>query len=1003
MPSIIENELRKRCQIKPELGILLAQWEYDSRLFGRALNTIGYTFPHYSLHDSSHSETILQRVGSILGTEAISHLSATDLWLLLEAAYLHDIGMVVIDSAKRDELNSEDFKIHIKSLTEHSDPELSKAAQRIHANQARHTPSDILDGQLDLLIVYAEFVRARHPTRAYETAVNPSKQSLVPSPRTWLLPNRFWHTIGTICKAHGETRSQAMSLPYRESGVGGEVCHPRFAAFMLRLGDLLDLDSGRFCSTMNSTIASMPPVSIAHRQKHDGIRHFLVDKSRIEVTGIYQNTEPYLEAERWFGWLKEELGEQLLSWDRIAPSEQIGPLPSLGKIEAQLENQIIYDKTIGPRFGIDREKVLELVRGANIYSGPEDAVREIIQNSIDATLLKISYDLQSRRAEKPQNIKSLRKLLEAYPIFVSVGNPRKKSQDASAISLQIKVIDHGIGMREDDIKHLTQLGSSSRNTYKRRLSDWMPEWARPSGTFGIGLHSIFEYCDRVTITTRHPEDTSAIVIELETRQSEADPIIIIKRQRRINTEFPRPSGTEISATLQTEEYDSPSYFERRDGHAQKTKQVMWDYDYITKDQFSFVHAEIQDTVASMATDSLCSIFLNDERHSSNVATDALGACERIFHPDTNIEIKLIDTSDQPARQNMVKYRGAEVPHAKAHLVPLLSIDVDLHFGNARDILTLSRNDLTTTGNRLLVDSVKTALPHCINHWLPDLRSRSASQKELASLSLFAALYGPETIAGSEWRDATVPDNIRRIIGEPSTVNFGQLSDATTATIAFIDHIIPSAAIKLKKISSEGDRIDLRSFNWYSHDTMVICDFLKKHFSSILIDLETDSPDSSLSWPIYIFTKTRTAIDVSNEAMAYFLQNRTMIESKQTSGPDLLFGRRSVMPCAEKYKILSIPDMTHVPGNHHSDFLMLKVPIMANPFVGNATSGVLIEQPIAYIQWLAKNTGRNTRDIAMSLIDFIESADSIMAEKWATLKRYNTGDVKAKITTSLIRK
>ena len=160
---------------------------------------------------------------------------------------------------------------------------------------------------------------------------------------------------------------------------------------MLRLGDLLDLDSGRFCPTLNATISPLPALSEAHRGKHAGIRRLLVCPTRIEVSGVYTDLNAYLEAEQWFTWLREELSAQLIRWDEIGPPNAIA-LPSVGSIEARLEGQITLDVAARPRFEVDREKMIELVQGANIYDGPEDAVREIIQNAIDATLLRFSYD-----------------------------------------------------------------------------------------------------------------------------------------------------------------------------------------------------------------------------------------------------------------------------------------------------------------------------------------------------------------------------------------------------------------------------------------------------------------------------------------------------------------------------------------------------------------------------------------------------------------------------------
>jgi hypothetical protein len=111
----LERHLRSLCADDARLRLLEAQWEYDKRLVQQALQTVGTTFPHYSLHDASHSNTILVNVTRVLG-DRVQNLSATDTWLILEAAYWHDVGMVVSDSTLRSWWSSPDFREHFTGL-----------------------------------------------------------------------------------------------------------------------------------------------------------------------------------------------------------------------------------------------------------------------------------------------------------------------------------------------------------------------------------------------------------------------------------------------------------------------------------------------------------------------------------------------------------------------------------------------------------------------------------------------------------------------------------------------------------------------------------------------------------------------------------------------------------------------------------------------------------------------------------------------------------------------
>ena len=96
--------------------ILFAQWSYDKKVIPVALNAISNLFPHYSLHDESHSITIINNIVRVLGKEKLEKLSAIDLWLILEASYSHDIGMVVSSEKIIEALKSNDFIDFIKEI-----------------------------------------------------------------------------------------------------------------------------------------------------------------------------------------------------------------------------------------------------------------------------------------------------------------------------------------------------------------------------------------------------------------------------------------------------------------------------------------------------------------------------------------------------------------------------------------------------------------------------------------------------------------------------------------------------------------------------------------------------------------------------------------------------------------------------------------------------------------------------------------------------------------------
>ncbi len=954
MPISIDSELRRRCAASSDLALLLAQWEYDQRLLEQALGTVGHLFPHYSQHDGSHSRTILERIAALLGPDNLARLSGTDLWLLLESAYFHDAGMVASYARKLQDVASPEFTQHVERCASGEASELMHAARRLRDDQPRKTPAEILHGNFDLLLVYSEFVRARHPQRAAEFALDPLKHLAIPTPRTHLLPARFWHILGEICRSHGEDRTYVMGLPHEESGVAGELCHPRFVACMLRLGDLLDLDSGRFCPSINAMVPRLPDSSEAHRLKHEGVRHLVVSPRRVSVIAVYTDVEAYLEAERWFSWLKVELRDQLLSWDQIAPSATFGSLPSLGDVEARLEGQVVFAAGSRPCFEVDSEKMLELVRGANLYRGPEDAVREVIQNAIDASLLRLAFDSQCAGQVAPESLAAFKSELGRLPIAVSIEKAPTQPSTGDTVRWVVQIRDQGIGLRLEDVAYLLRLGSSSRNHGRRELAAWLPEWARPSGTFGIGFHSLFEYCQKVTLTSRHPTDPEGVEVTIRARPEGDRPAVLVKRWARVP--YPPPPGTCLEA-----EFDFPLVPQTvtwGSSAGRQAEHVLREYDLVNDGDLPYHAAKMRDTVADLARSSLCTIQMNGGSTHMGALPEPRVA-RFTFEPAAGVELRLRGVNLGMCRVD-TSFRGADVDNGL--LWPLLALECNLHAGNARDLLELSRSKFTRKGNAFARQKIDEGLTALLGGWLAELRTGAGDQEDRPFLSLYAHLFGHPEIAGSEWREIFLDR-------ETKILTLGQLADASTIALHFAEssHRAPPATLRTELGNGDVTLIDVDSNNV---DRGWLPEFLLAHFPSRSFLGES----AQTRGRHYTFSKSSNVEDVSDEGLRYEL---VKVRSA-------IVGRRGVLLCPAQFAALALPDGTRGWWNIESSFVHR---VMADPFVGTKDE-VTIPGPEAYVRWLAKLRGHSEKVVASTLAGFLKHADLLVADGWAGRKRYN---------------
>lgn len=506
MSTQLIAHLKKKCEADDNVKILLSQWEFDQKLVGKALENIGGFYPHFSNHNASHSQQILVNIERILGND-IELLTATDTWLILEAAYWHDVGMLVDAQNAKAVHSNPDFNFMIQTIANEKGHDLQKFCQAyVEQNwlSAIGTVDHPFDGIEQYRQLVAEWFRRGHDKRVGKIVEDPFKDLGITSPRTELLPNRIYRYLGQICVSHGMNFDTFMeALPYKQTGLGTEDCHPRFIGCLLRLGDLFDLDDNRFCPVMAKHVSNIPSVSKHHHDKHLSLREFQLDKRTVKLVAECPDEMSYVETQNWFGWIREEFQNQMSQWNLIVPSLKFGSLPTIEQLEVKMEiknkegvkiEKVLLDNK-PMKFSVDEGKVIELIQGANLYSNEMSIIREIFQNSVDATLLRIWVSKKNLDWDSLNPFhKDFKEVLKDYPIEIDLEKVNEKDGGNYWV---LKIIDNGIGISLNDLKYMQKIAGSSKNIEKKKILDKMPLWMKPSGEFGIGLHSAFLLMDGI--------------------------------------------------------------------------------------------------------------------------------------------------------------------------------------------------------------------------------------------------------------------------------------------------------------------------------------------------------------------------------------------------------------------------------------------------------------------------------------------------------------------------
>ena len=709
--NYIERRLKDRTETFLEGLKYYKQWELAKDYIPQVLEVISHTFPHYSMHNSMHSENILNNIIRIVGQDTIDKLSVVDLWLLLSAAYFHDCGMFVTAEDKTTILEEQSaFVRYIEEKQEDMTSPMREYADLLEIKDEKiYYKNELLTAKSydSVKFLLADFIRSQHAERSAEKISQSSSLHLPGSP----IPERIIRILEKICQAHTQTHAEVMQLPFSESsGCGTEDCHPLYVACLLRLGDLLDIDSNRVSEVLLSTLNHIPADSSLYNDSNRSITHLRIDRSIVEITAVCENYAVADITNRWFQWLNEELIFQMKNWHRIVPDNSYGYLPTVGELNVELKGFDTFDGKNRPNFDIDTAKAIELLQGTGLYKEPSQCIRELLQNSADATYLRIYL-------ENPaiEDFDSFKKLCKSYPIDITL---KKKNTDEQYVYWEVILEDHGLGMSKEDLQYLSKTGSSSKNRAKKKIVDSMPAWMRPSGTFGIGFQSVFLITEQVKIRTRKLNREDSFNVTLNNPAGQDSGSILFQTVRDERTPF----GTTLSFDLKV---PVQSGWSIKDDELNAIR-VINSYDFAKDESLDIQTAKLMDEIARFARASLVSVNLTYS-NKSTLALDQENLSFDYYDESTGLQVALgasHHSSDVYFRNQIVRSFDPSIP--------LLLFSINILSGNAKDILTLSRDNIREEYADKLKRDASIAIS---NYLIKSVDQLETDIKQLASMYL----------------------------------------------------------------------------------------------------------------------------------------------------------------------------------------------------------------------------------------------------------------------------
>lgn len=434
------------------------------------------TFPTYTLHNSQHSFNVVRLMGEILGPY-LSKLTSLEAALLLLTAYYHDIGMVYSEEDKKNVKEDELFKDFV---------EKNSYAKYVLSKNKGVITDEILEW----------YCRAIHHKRCWK----------------YMLKNIEWdrtditNAIVSICESHGENISILAEKRFdRDFIFRGDIV---FCSILLRLADILDFDSTRAPIEIYKYIGmdlysnKRYLTSKTEWHKHmSSIGFEFPQKRKSNYNILYRancsSSEVEHEIHKYLNIVMNEIDE--CKNIRHLCSERWSDFVYPEKIEKSITRQGY--KYGNYSFSLDRDNIMQLFMGQNIYSSNDVFIRELIQNAIDTVRHREIYEKQRNNG--------------SYIPKVSI-NSWWDNDGYQWIS----VIDNGMGMNENKIiNYLLKLGKSfynseefnlDREAYKLNTGRNFMSISR----FGIGVVSCFLTGDNLEINTRHAIDNECIRMTL---------------------------------------------------------------------------------------------------------------------------------------------------------------------------------------------------------------------------------------------------------------------------------------------------------------------------------------------------------------------------------------------------------------------------------------------------------------------------------------------------------
>lgn len=445
----------------------------------------------FTLHDSDHLFRVLYLMEKLLPKEVVVNLSTPELLLLIASAFMHDVGMAPDEmevltwrkiwdstpSVEDEELETfNNFKRYY-----YSRPDQIAIIEKLTLN-GKNSQAETIKSY-----IITEYIRRTHAERIKDVIAKDWNEKIK------YRDNDLTVELAQLCLSHNEDALTLVEFDkYLICGENTYVCLP-LIGIILRLSDILDFDGKRTPSILFSHLYVREPISIREWNKHRSIESWEISHDNIFYSA--KCSHPAIEASihQFCDYIDHELSicnnliNDLNDFHKIKRPNLIIKVPYKVSREKITTKKNIQNKPLyiykDTQFNLSKRQVIELLMGTKLYGNPEVALRELVQNSIDACLLRNAQEKKWGNLYQPEiSIK-----------YITENNEKI-----------LIVEDNGTGMDQYIIdNYYSKVGSSfyKSTDFYNLLSESNADFI-PTSRFGIGILSCFMVADTLIVDTK---------------------------------------------------------------------------------------------------------------------------------------------------------------------------------------------------------------------------------------------------------------------------------------------------------------------------------------------------------------------------------------------------------------------------------------------------------------------------------------------------------------------